>query len=116
MAQDGILKTNLLDKRVIDSLSQDTNLSDAYERMKAELHRGLGVPTPVQLIEQSVDAYAAPASAAIPGPTMPVSAGEPKSVRVLYLHGNDRIIIYGASESELDAHEARLRTLYSGGN
>ncbi len=47
-------------------------------------------------------------------PVAPVPAANPdaRCSRVLYLHGNDRMEIWGVSEQELDAHESRLRAFY----
>jgi hypothetical protein len=39
---------------------------------------------------------------------------EPTCCRVLYLHGNDRLEIYGLSENELDQKERQLRAMYGG--
>jgi hypothetical protein len=51
-----------------------------------------------------------------PVPILPDArpAQEPTCLRVLYLHGNDRLEIYGLSEAELDQKERQLRAMYGG--
>jgi hypothetical protein len=46
--------------------------------------------------------------------TMPDSrpAAEPTCMRVIYPHGNDRIELFGNSESELDQKERLIRAMY----
>lgn len=98
-SRDGAAPTTpAITKLVDESLSQDTNLSDAYERMRAALRGVSGIvnpPTEADRLYSRRDAFAAPAPAQ--------SAEPPTCFRVLYLHGNDRMEIFGASEAHLRA-------------
>jgi hypothetical protein len=58
------------------------------------------------------DAVERPAASSLPAAR---PAQEPTCYRVLYLHGNDRLEIYGMSEAELDQKERQLRAMYGSG-
>jgi len=77
----------------------------AFEAMREGLHRALGMPSLAEEVagqsptQQTVSAMPEAAS------------GEPRDIRVLYLHGNSRFEIEG-TQAQLDAQETALRALY----
>lgn len=110
MPQDGILKTNSLDKLVISALDDPDNRTpqQAAERMLAELHSALHMVVPPP--SENENLYGRDAQFT-PQPTMPTPSANPTHVRRVYL-GNDVFTLYGMSDAEIAAKEFALRKLY----
>jgi hypothetical protein len=86
-----------------------TGAYGSYEDMKTALRNHLGMPSPdAETLSMPPVQTTAQQEALL----SEQSAGPQNCIRVLYLHGNDRLEIYGTSEEELDRKEAQLRALY----
>jgi hypothetical protein len=112
MAKDFIAAgSRKLDELVAKATSQDESISDAFERMKTELHGALGwtvtPPSVNEVLYGRSSMPAAPPALIAEDPSVPQHC-----VRVVYPHLNDRIEIYGSTEEELDRKEAALRAMY----
>ena len=110
MPQDGILRTNSLDKLVIGALDDPDNRTpqQAAERMLAELHSALHMVVPPPSENENLYGRAAQyALAPVPAPS-----ANPTHSRVIYPWGNSRFEIYGMSEMELDVQEDAIRKMY----
>jgi hypothetical protein len=97
-------------------INQARTVGELREMMLQELERQGQV---VRTRESEFDLRRGPragAPKAQPALSLPAArpAAQPTCYRVLYLHGNDRLEIYGLSESELDQKEAALRAMYGG--
>jgi hypothetical protein len=102
--------TPSLEKIVNDSLSKDSDIGAAFERMKAELRDSLGMISPQAAVELADQGIVLPVAQPA---VMPESSSAPQNcTRVVYPHGNDRFEIYAATDEELDRKEAALRALY----
>jgi hypothetical protein len=107
MAENFIAKnTPSLDKLVHDATTQDTNIGDAFERLKSALRERMGIVPPSSENEMLYGRSSMPAEAPLPVQ----SSGS--HIRVVYPSGNARFEIYGDSEESLDLQEARIRALY----
>ena len=95
-------------------INQARTAGELREMMLQELSRQGQI---VRTREDEFDIRRGPRAGAVdvqPAPSLPTArpAQEPTCYRVLYLHGNDRLEIYGLSENELAQKEAALRTMY----
>jgi len=113
MMQDATL--NNVPKSVADAINSATTQSELRELMLAAMEKA-GMTAP-RTRDEEFNIRLTPHAAGPPAaPVTPAArpATEPTCYRVLYLHGNDRLEIYGLSENELDQKEAALRTMYGG--
>jgi hypothetical protein len=94
---------------VQDKINAVTDVSDIRQvALNAMAEAGL-------IVRTHGDDYQFNPEVARPAVTMPVGpVPEPTCYRILYLHGNDRLEIYGLSENELDQKERQLRAIYGG--
>jgi hypothetical protein len=107
MAKDFAIPTTDATRKIVDTTM--TGTYGSYEEMKTALRNSLGMPSPSAetMSMPPTQQTAQQAVSAMPDAT----PGEPRDVRVLYLHGNSRFEIEG-TQAQLDAQEAALRALY----
>jgi hypothetical protein len=98
-------KTTDANKKIVDSIMTG---ADTYENMKEQLRAALSMPS-VSRADETMRLPSADASQAVSLPE--ATPGEPRDIRVLYLHGNSRFEIEG-TQAQLDAQEAALRAMY----
>jgi hypothetical protein len=110
MAQDGVIPSSKrLDDLVREATTQDESISDAFERMKAELHSHLGMIVPEPSENERLYHHPAAPAPAMPesDPNVPHHFGQ-----VLYPRGNDRVEVWASSQEELDRKIAAVMAMY----
>jgi hypothetical protein len=111
MLNDATLKN--VPKSVEDAILQANHPTDMRLAMIDAMQR-TGVLVPATRDQEFDPRLAVPQAPAVQSlPARPEQ--EPTCYRVLYLHGNDRLEIYGVSEAELDQKENQLRSMYGQG-